>query len=38
MPQQRLLGLASLAIEKDISEKINYETIIQNFAAQKRSG
>lgn len=35
MSQQRLTGLAILAIEKDLSEKINYETIIQNFAAQK---
>jgi len=35
MSQQRLTGLATLAIEKDLSEKINYETIIQNFAAQK---
>lgn len=35
MSQQRLTGLATLSIEKDLSEKINYETIIQNFAAQK---
>lgn len=36
MSQQRLTGLATLAIEKDLSEKINYETIIQNFAAQTK--
>lgn len=35
MSQQRLTGLATLSIEKDISEKSNYESIIQNFATEK---
>jgi hypothetical protein len=35
MSQQRLTGLVTLAIETGISEKINYETIIQNFLAQR---
>ena len=35
MSQQRLTGLAILSIEKEISEKMNYENIVQKFATEK---
>jgi len=35
MSQDRLSGLATLAIEKELAENVNYETIIEHFAAKK---
>ena len=34
MSQQRLNELASLSIEKDFLNKINYDNLIDNFASQ----
>jgi len=35
MSQDRLSGLATLAIEKELAENINNETVIEHFAAKK---
>jgi len=35
MKQDRLNGLATLAVEYDLATKLNYEDIINNFAAVK---
>jgi len=35
MSQDRLSGLATLAIEKELAESVNYDTIIEHFAAKK---
>jgi len=37
MSQDRLSGLAILAIEKELSENMNNETIVEHFAAKKNS-
>lgn len=34
MTQERLNGLATIALEKDILEKINYEDIIEDFISR----
>ena len=34
MTQERLNGLATIAIENDVLEKIKYEAIIEDFIAQ----
>lgn len=35
MSQQRLTGLATICIEKELSEQLNYEQIINDFASKK---
>ncbi|CAI6349703.1 unnamed protein product [Macrosiphum euphorbiae] len=35
MSQQRLSGLATIRIEKELSEQLNYEDIINDFASKK---
>lgn len=35
MSQQRLTGLATICIEKELSEQLNYEDIINDFASKK---
>jgi hypothetical protein len=35
MSQERLNGLAILSIEKGMLEKLEYKTLISNFASQK---
>ncbi|XP_012833173.1 PREDICTED: zinc finger MYM-type protein 1-like [Erythranthe guttata] len=35
MSQERLNGLAMLSIEKDLTEKLDFSSLISNFAAQK---
>jgi len=35
MSQQRLTGLATISIEKELSEQLNYEDIINDFASKK---
>jgi len=35
MSQERLSGLALLAIEKEESENLNYDKVIEDFAAKK---
>ncbi|CAI6356253.1 unnamed protein product [Macrosiphum euphorbiae] len=35
MSQQRLTGLATIRIEKELSEQLNYEDIINDFASKK---
>jgi hypothetical protein len=34
MTQERLNGLATIAIENDVLEKINYEDIIEDFISR----
>jgi hypothetical protein len=34
MTQERLNGLATIALENDILEKINYEGMIEDFISQ----
>lgn len=35
MSQQRLTGLAKICIEKELSEQLNYDFIINDFASKK---
>jgi len=35
MSQQRLTGLATICIEKELSEQLNYDNIISDFASKK---
>ncbi|CAI6348654.1 unnamed protein product [Macrosiphum euphorbiae] len=35
MSQQRLTGLATIRIEKELSEQLNYEDIINDFTSKK---
>jgi len=35
MSQQRHTGLATICIEKELSEQLNYEDIINDFASKK---
>jgi len=35
LSQDRLSGLATLAIEKELAENVNYENIIEQFATKK---
>jgi hypothetical protein len=35
MSQQRLTGLATICIEKELSKQLNYEDIISDFASKK---
>jgi hypothetical protein len=38
MTQERLNGLATIALENDILEMLKYEDIIEDFSHYKKSG